>query len=83
MNPALCRELIVRSVRRGPLAVTLEYLDALPLHEALTATEWGKSLNDLPDDCFQDRPFKGTLADAIWRSYLDGRWLDPIVGFGG
>ena len=76
-NPGLFRTLVIRSVRRQSLAVTLEGLDWLPLKQAQASPRWRASLDGLPDDCFLDTPFKGVLSESLSRRSAGGRWLDP------
>jgi phenylacetate-coenzyme A ligase PaaK-like adenylate-forming protein len=76
-DPRLGRALIVRSVRREPLDVTVEGIAWLPLRRTLADARWRSGLDGLPDDCFLDAPFKGLLTEALWRADRDKNGYAP------
>lgn len=75
-DPSRCRSLIIRNGGRKRLDVTLGDLALLPLGDAQADGRWRHALEGVGDGMFLDLPFRGTMAEAFWRS-RDGEFWDP------
>jgi hypothetical protein len=81
-EPDRCRQLIIRSARRTALRVTLETVEWEPLSDVLASEGWRSSLARIGEGMFADLPFRGTLAESLWRGRHEARHDDPDVRLG-